>query len=72
MSIGVLPTFYKDHARVCEVFIYDFMQDIYGKTVTVECIQWIRGEKKFFSPEELVKEMNNDKRIGKNIFENVQ
>ncbi|MGA7160504.1 MAG: riboflavin biosynthesis protein RibF [Bacteroidota bacterium] len=72
MSIGVLPTFYKDHARVCEVFIYDFKQDIYAKTVTVECVQWIRGEKKFFSSEELVKEMNNDKRIGKNIFENVQ
>jgi FAD synthase len=37
----------------------------------VECVQRIRGEKKFLSSEELVEEMNNDKRIGKNILENV-
>jgi riboflavin kinase/FMN adenylyltransferase len=72
MSIGVLPTFYEHHSRVCEVFIYDFTEDIYGLTVTVECVQRIRGEKKFSSSEELVEEMNNDKRIGKNILENVQ
>ncbi len=72
MSIGVLPTFYDHHAPVCEVYLYDFDDDIYGRSVTVECIQRIRGEKKFGSAEELVKEMNNDKRIGKNIFENVQ
>ena len=72
MSIGVLPTFYDHHAPVCEVYLYDFDADIYGRTVTVECVQKIRGEKKFGSAEELVKEMNNDKRIGKNILENVQ
>ncbi len=72
MSIGLLPTFYEHHARVCEVFIYDFTGDIYGRTVTVDCVQRIRGEKKFVSSEELIKEMNNDKRIGKNILENVQ
>ena len=71
MSVGVLPTFYDHHARVCEVFIYDFAGDLYGRTVTVECVQRIRGEKKFASSEELVKEMNNDKRIGKKILENV-
>jgi len=72
MSIGVLPTFYEQHAPVCEVYLYDFDNDIYGRSVTVECLQKIRGEKKFGSAEELVKEMNNDKRIGKNILENVQ
>ncbi len=72
MSIGVLPTFHEHHERVCEIFIYDFDRDIYGKAVSVECVQWIRGEKKFVSSDELVKEMNSDKRIGKNIFENVQ
>jgi riboflavin kinase / FMN adenylyltransferase len=72
MSIGVLPTFYDHHAPVCEVYLYDFDNDIYGRSVTVECLQKIRGEKRFGSAEELVKEMNNDKRIGKNIFENIQ
>ena len=71
MSVGVLPTFYEHHAQVCEVFIYDFNEDLYGRTVTVDCVQRIRGEKKFSSSEELITEMNNDKRTGKNILENV-
>lgn len=69
MSIGVLPTFYTDHARVCEVYIYDFDEDIYGETVVVECVDWIRGEKKFTSADELVKEMNNDRRAGMRILD---
>jgi riboflavin kinase/FMN adenylyltransferase len=68
MSIGKLPTFYEHHARVCEVFIYDFDKNIYGQTVTVECVGWIREEKQFTSSEELVKEMDNDKLIGKEIL----
>ena len=68
MSIGVVPTFYADHAPVCEVYIYDFAEDIYGETVVVECVEWIRGEKKFTSADELVKEMNNDKLAGLQIL----
>jgi riboflavin kinase/FMN adenylyltransferase len=72
MSIGVLPTFYESHARLCEVHIYEFDRDIYGKRVTVECLEWIREEKKFTSAVELVKEMDNDKLVGKYIFEKLQ
>jgi riboflavin kinase/FMN adenylyltransferase len=72
MSIGVLPTFYESHPRLCEVHIYEFDRDIYGKRVTVECLEWIREEKKFTSAGELVKEMDNDKLVGKNIFEKLQ
>ncbi|HTR80121.1 MAG TPA: riboflavin biosynthesis protein RibF [Bacteroidota bacterium] len=71
MSIGVLPTFFDNHEKVCEVFLFDFDKDIYGKTMTVECVGWIRGEKKFQSAEELVKEMGEDTARGKRIFENV-
>ena len=69
MSIGVLPTFYADHERVCEVYLYDFNEEIYGETVVVECVDWIRGEKKFNSADELVREMNNDKHAGKQILD---
>jgi riboflavin kinase/FMN adenylyltransferase len=72
MSIGVVPTFYENHPRLCEVYIFDFDKDIYGKNITVECLEWIRGEKKFASADELVKEMDKDKIAGKNIFENIQ
>ncbi len=72
LSIGVLPTFYNDHEKVCEVFIYDFDKDIYGKNLTVECVEWIRGEKKFSSAEDLAKEMMKDKLAGRRLIENVQ
>jgi riboflavin kinase/FMN adenylyltransferase len=72
MSIGVVPTFYENHPRLCEVYIFDFDKDIYGKNITVECLEWIRGEKKFTSADELVKEMDKDKIASKNIFENIQ
>ena len=72
MSIGVLPTFFDGHEKVCEVYLYDFEDDIYGETMTVECIDRIRGEKKFNSAEELVQEMNRDKIEGKRIFETAQ
>ena len=72
LSVGVLPTFFERHEKVCEVFIYDFQNDVYGSRITAECIDWIREERKFTSPEELVREMDNDKAIGRRIFENIQ
>jgi riboflavin kinase / FMN adenylyltransferase len=57
---------------LCEVHIFNFDKDIYGKNITVECCEWIRGEKKFTSADELVKEMDKDTKAGKNIFENIQ
>jgi riboflavin kinase/FMN adenylyltransferase len=72
MSIGVVPTFYENHPRLCEVHIFDFDKDIYGKNITVECCEWIREEKKFTSADELVKEMDKDTIAGKTIFENIQ
>ncbi len=72
MSVGVLPTFFERHVKVCEVFIYDFESDVYGRRISAECIDWIREERKFTSPEELVREMDNDKAKGRRIFENVQ
>jgi len=72
MSIGVVPTFYENHPRLCEVHLFDFNEDVYGKKITVECIEWIRGEKKFTSADELVKEMDKDTIAGKNIFEKIQ
>lgn len=72
LSVGALPTFYEQHPCLCEVYLYDFDGDIYGSSITVECVEWIREEKKFASPEELVKEMDNDKLVSKSIFESIQ
>ncbi len=68
LSVGKRPTFYNDGSIVPEVFIYDFQSDIYGKKVKVEILEKIRGEEKFDSAEELIKQMDSDKENGIKIF----
>lgn len=68
LSIGKRPTFYTNGNIIPEVFIYDFQADIYGKEVRVEILEKIRGEEKFNSSEELIKQMDSDKQNGLKIF----
>ncbi len=68
MSIGKRPTFYDEGKLTTEVFIFDFDQDIYGAEVTVNVVDRIRGEEKFSSAEELVKQMNKDVEAGMEIL----
>jgi riboflavin kinase/FMN adenylyltransferase len=39
------------------------VNDIYGKTITVEFLERVRDEKKFSNPEELIKQLEKDKKI---------
>ena len=68
LSIGNRPTFYNEGELVTEVYIYDFNREIYGKEVTVELVERLRGEEKFNSAEELIDQMNKDKENGLKIF----
>lgn len=68
MSIGRRPTFYEEGRVTTEVYVFDFNKDIYGKNVTVNVIERIRGEEKFSSVEELVEQMNKDSKAGRKIF----
>lgn len=68
LSIGRRPTFYERGELVAEVYIYDFNENIYGKYVTVNVIELIRGEEKFSSADELIKRMKIDKKIGLEIL----
>ena len=43
-----------------EVFLFDFAGDLYGQTIDVAFIEWIRPELKFDSVEELVRRMDED------------
>ena len=45
---------------ICETHILDFSGDLYGKTVTVEFIKFIRGEQKFNSLDELTRQVQKD------------
>lgn len=60
LSIGFNPTF-DGTEQTIEVNILDFNKDIYGETLTLEFIQFIRYEKKFESIEALIAAIDGDK-----------
>ncbi len=57
--LGTRPTF-DDGMPVLEVFLLDFDGDLYGQDISVEFIGFIRGDRKFDTPEALVAQMNED------------
>lgn len=48
-----------------EVFLFDFSGDLYGRTVDVAFIEWIRPEMKFDSIDDLVRRMDDDSGIAR-------
>jgi riboflavin kinase/FMN adenylyltransferase len=58
-SFGRRPMF-DDGAPLLEVFLFDFDGDLYGQTVDVAFIGWIRHEQKFDSIEVLKRHMTSD------------
>jgi riboflavin kinase/FMN adenylyltransferase len=48
-----------------EVFVFDFSGDLYGRTIDVAFIDWIRPELAFDSLDELVRRMDEDSRIAR-------
>lgn len=68
MSIGVRPTVTDNPVQTIEVFILDFTDDVYGKTICVEFIDFIRGEEKFGSIDELKTAIGRDIEAAMHIF----
>lgn len=60
LNIGNRPTFNKTEKRI-EVHLLDFDKTIYGESITVQFLHYIRKDKKFDSVGELVTAMENDK-----------
>lgn len=66
-SYGRRPTF--DNGRVLlEAFLFDYSGDLYGETIEVLFIEWIRDESKFDSTGALVAQMKEDERRAREIF----
>src|ERR1700712_1002724 len=59
-SFGRRPTF-DNGAPLLEVFLFDFQGDLYGATLDVAFIAFIRDEAKFESVDALVRQMNDDR-----------
>lgn len=58
-NIGIRPT-YKTDSISCETYIKNFKEDIYGKIMRTQLIDFVREEKKFNSLEELKKAIEKD------------
>ncbi len=64
MNIGVRPTIDGIH-RVIEVHLFDFDQDIYGKTLKISIHSYLRPEQKFAGLEALTEQLGKDKLMAK-------
>jgi riboflavin kinase/FMN adenylyltransferase len=53
LSIGTKPTIHEHGERIVEVLLIGFEGDLYGEKLTVECLSYLRPQKKFPSLEEL-------------------
>jgi len=59
VSIGSLPTFDDDAFQV-EAHLLDFSGDIYGRTIEVELLDWLREQRKYSSIESLTLQIQRD------------
>jgi riboflavin kinase/FMN adenylyltransferase len=60
VSIGVRPTFGTGRAVLIEAYVVDRELDLYGRTMKVEFLQRLRGERRFDSAEGLIEQMHAD------------
>ena len=61
MNLGHRPTFKNDdHHRQAEVHLMHYYGQLYGKTMRVHLLDYLRSEKKFASPARLVKQIKKD------------
>ncbi len=66
-NIGIRPTFDSEQHTV-EIYIFDFSEMIYGKTVHVEWVKHLRQEQKFDGIDALVVQIKNDVAQAKEIL----
>jgi riboflavin kinase / FMN adenylyltransferase len=60
VSIGVRPTFKTGRGELIEAYLLDFEGDLYGKPLTIEFLERLRGERRFGDPEALIERMHRD------------
>lgn len=60
-NLGFVPTFKEDMSEPkIEVYIFDFNKDIYGETIKLEWLEFVREEQKFSGIEEIKAQLKTD------------
>lgn len=67
MNIGLRPTV-NGSSRTVEVNIFDFDNEIYGESIEVRFVKWVRGEQKFDGIEKLKEQLSNDRDVVQKIL----
>jgi riboflavin kinase/FMN adenylyltransferase len=67
MNIGTRPTFDGSH-QTLEVNIFDFDEDLYGKSLRVEFVSRLREERRFDSMEALREQLRKDEIQAKKVI----
>ena len=62
-NIGVHPSISQLDKAILEVHLFNFNEDVYGEIVTCTFLSFIREERKFTSLEELINQLELDKKL---------
>ena len=62
MNVGIRPTFADTKSVIIEVHLIEFNREIYGEEIRVSLLKRLRDEKKFESKEELIYQIERDKK----------
>lgn len=62
MNLGMRPTFFRKNSssRIAEVHIMDFDQNMYRQYLKVYLFHYLRNEKKFSNPSDLIQQIHHD------------
>lgn len=71
MNIGVRPTVSEGQKLTLEVYFLDFEGDLYGQSLKIKFLDFIRMEKKFNSVEELKRQIEKDKEVSKDLIKHL-
>jgi len=66
-SFGRRPTF-DNGAPLLEVHLFDFSGDLYGRTLDIAFVAWLRGERKFDDVAALVRQMDDDSALARRLL----
>jgi riboflavin kinase/FMN adenylyltransferase len=69
-NAGNRPTITDSPKRFLEVYLFDFAGDLYGRTIEVELLKYLRPEQKFDSPEALSRAIEQDRLAAELFFQN--
>jgi riboflavin kinase/FMN adenylyltransferase len=66
-NVGVRPSF-DETERTVETYIFDFNRNIYGETVTLEFVEYLRPEMKFNGIEALIAQIGRDAKLAQTLL----